>query len=176
MTQPLDIAKVALLVFVAAVLQVSVFTSLQIGAGAPDVLLVTLAAVALLRGPIYGASAGFFGGLVVDTATLETLGLTSLLLIVVGYWIGRYAETTGKGRARAPLLSVAVATVAYAFGAYALHFLLGDPVSARLVLVEALPPSLLLNVLLTPPLYALCRALLRGREGAERAPEVNLIG
>ena len=51
--------------------------------------------------------AGFAAGLVVDTANLGTLGLTSLLLTLAGYWIGRYGETTGRDRFHAPFLSVA---------------------------------------------------------------------
>ena len=171
-----DIARVGLLVFLAALLQVSIFTSLHVGAGAPDLLLVALAAVALLRGPIYGACAGFFGGLVVDTATLGTLGVTSLLLIVAGYWIGRYGETTGRGRRHAPLLSVLVITVLYAIAAFVLHFMLGSSVSARLVLVDALLPTLVLNLLLTPLVYAAARGLLRPLDAERRATEVRLLG
>ena len=162
--------------FIAAVLQVSVFTSLQLGEGNPDLLLVTLAMVALLRGPIYGACAGFFGGLIVDTATLATLGVASLLLIGVGYWIGRYGETTGRDRRHAPLLSVLVITVLYAVAALALHFMLGNGTAARLVLLEALPPTLVLNLLLTPPVYVLARALLRPVAVRDRAAEVRLLG
>jgi len=69
--------KVAVLVFVASILEVSVFSDVKILGGVPDLLLVTIVTVALLRGSVTGACAGFFAGLVVDTATLETLGLSS---------------------------------------------------------------------------------------------------
>ena len=84
--------------FVAAILQVTIFSQIDILGGYPDVVLLTLVAVALLRGSIYGAAAGFFAGLIVDTANLATLGVTSLLLTIAGYWIGRYGETTGRDR------------------------------------------------------------------------------
>jgi hypothetical protein len=51
--------------------------------------------------------------------------------------------------------------------------MLGQNAPARVVLVDALPPSLLLNLLLTAPVFVLCRRLLR-RE--ERVPEVQLLG
>ena len=76
-------------------------------------MLVTLVSVALLRGTIFGAVAGFGAGLVVDTATLQTLGVSSLLLTIAGYWIGRYGETTGRDRTHAPFVSVAVVTILY---------------------------------------------------------------
>ena len=175
MTGALDAAKAALLVFFAALLQVSIVAPIEIAGGAPDVLLVTLVALALLRGPIYGAFCGFFAGLIVDTATLETLGLTSLVLTVAGYWIGRYGETTGRDRTHAPLLSVVVITLLYSFGVLALHFMIGDPVSARHVLIETMPPTIAFNVLLTIPIYALCRSLIR-QPAPARAPEVQLLG
>jgi rod shape-determining protein MreD len=68
--------RIAALVFVAALLQTSVFASVDVLGGTPDVLLVTLISIALLRGSTAGAAAGFAGGLIVDVATLGTLGVT----------------------------------------------------------------------------------------------------
>ena len=99
-------AKVALIVFFVAIMQVSAFSTIAIGGAGPNVLLVTLVAVALLRGSITGAVAGFLAGLIVDVTTLGTLGITSLLLTLAGYWAGRYGETTGRGRPHAPLVAV----------------------------------------------------------------------
>jgi len=172
----LDLTKVGLIVFVAAVLQAAVFSSVTIVGGTPDLLLVSLVAVALLRGSIVGSAAGFFGGLLLDAATLGTLGFTSLLLTVVGYWVGRYGETTGRDRSHAPFLAVGVVTVLYAVGALVLHFMLGEPAPARVVLVETLFQDIALNLLLTIPVYALTRRLLRPVERPERAEGVRLVG
>jgi rod shape-determining protein MreD len=169
-------AKTGLLVFVAAILQVTIFSDIDIVGGYPDLVLLTLVAIALLRGSIYGACAGFAAGLVVDTANLGTLGVTSLLLTLAGFWIGRYGETTGRDRAHAPFVSVAVATILVQFGALFLHYMLGDRVSARTVLVDALPSKVALNLLLTFPLYALVRRALALASQPEAATEVRLLG
>jgi rod shape-determining protein MreD len=169
-------AKVAVLVFVAAILQVTIFSSVEILGGTPDVVLLTLVGIALLRGSIYGASAGFVAGFLVDTANLATLGVTSLLLTIAGYWIGRYGETTGRDRAHAPFVSVAVATILVQFGALFLHYMLGDPVSARIALLDALAPKVALNLLLTLPVYALTRRVLALASAPEGATEVRLLG
>jgi rod shape-determining protein MreD len=170
----LDALKVTAIVFVAVVLQTSIVSTIEIRGGTPDLVLVTLVAIALLRGAIWGAAAGFAAGLLLDTASLARLGETSLLLTVAGYWIGRYGETTGRDRSHAPLLSVAVVTVLYAVGALALHVMLGDPVDAGTVLVGALIPGIVLNLLLTFPVYALLRRILGRPEWA--ATEVRLLG
>jgi rod shape-determining protein MreD len=175
-TNLLEPAKAGLLIFAAAILQVTIFSDIDILGGYPDIVLLTLVAIALLRGSIYGACCGFAAGLIVDTANLGTLGVTSLLLTIAGYWIGRYGETTGRDRAHAPFVSVAVATVLVQFGALLLHYMLGDSVSARRVLLEALPPKVALNLLLTLPVYALTRRLLALAAQPEGATQVRLLG
>jgi rod shape-determining protein MreD len=172
----LDSVKAAALLFCAAIVQVSLLSSVHVAGGMPNVLLVTLVAVALLRGSVFGAAGGFFGGLLVDTANLDTLGMTSLLLTIGGYWIGRYGETTGSDRTHAPYVSVAVVTVLYAFGVLALHFLIGDPVSARRVLLDSLVPTMAFNLVLTAPVYWIVAKLLPPLDWRERAGEVRLLG
>ena len=154
-----DVLKTGVALFAAVVVQVTIVSSVAPGGGTADLVLVTLAAVALLRGAVFGAIAGFYAGFLLDAANLETLGVSSLLLTLAGYWIGRYGETTGRDRAHAPLVSIAVVTVLYVFGALALHGMLGESVSVQGGL-RALPAQILLNLLLTVPVYALVRRLL----------------
>jgi rod shape-determining protein MreD len=172
----LDGVKAAGLVFVAAILQASVFSSVTILNGTPDLLLVTIICVALLRGPIIGAAAGFWGGLLLDVANLATLGVTSLLLLVAGYWTGRYGETTGRDRAHAPFLSVAVITFLYALGSLAFHYVLGDPAPAREVLWSTLFQGIALNLILTWPVYALAKLVLPQSAGRERVERIQVVG
>jgi len=123
-----DIAKGAAVLFVAAILQVTLLSQIDVFHGAPDLVLVTLVCVALLRGTIYGAAAGFGAGLVVDTATLQTLGVTSLLLIGVGYLAGRYRELRDASHKLVPPLGGFVATLLYA-------------ATFSLVMVAPVPPN-----------------------------------
>lgn len=171
----LDVVKTASLLFVAAVLQVSIVGSIHVATGTPDLVLVTLVAISLLRGAIFGALAGFFVGLVLDTAYLGRLGETSFLLTIAGYWIGRYGETTGRDRFHAPFLSVAVVTVLYSFGLLIVHFVLGERAPAGAML-RGLGPAIVMNLVLTAPVYALVRRLLRPLEHGDLATEVQLLG
>lgn len=170
-----DGVKAAALLFFAAITQVSIFAQVHVFGGAPDVLLVMLVAVALLRGSIVGACGGFFAGLLVDTASFGSLGLTSLVLTIAGYWIGRYGETTGRDRGHAPFTSVAVITVLYSFGLLLVHFVLGERAPAGAI-VRGLGPAIVMNLILTAPVYALARRLLRPRDRSDYATEVQLLG
>ena len=171
-----DSFKAAGLVFLAAILQASVFSSVTILNGTPDLLLVTIICVALLRGAIIGAAAGFWGGLLLDVANLATLGVTSLLLLVAGYWTGRYGETTGRDRAHAPFVSVAVITFLYALGSLAFHFVLGQPAPARTVLWATLFQGIALNLILTWPVYKLASLILRQPDRRERVQRIHALG
>ena len=170
-----DGLKAAVLLFIAAILQVSIFSQVHVLGGVPDLLLVMLVAVSLLRGAIFGAVGGFFAGLLVDTATLGNLGLTSLVLTIAGYWIGRYGETTGRDRGHAPFTSVAIITVLYAFGLLLVHFVLGERAPAGAV-VRGLGLAIVMNLILTAPVYALVRRVLRPRDRGDYATEVQLLG
>jgi rod shape-determining protein MreD len=170
---PADAAKAAGLLFLVVVIQLSVMSNVEILGGHPNLLLVTVVSVSLLRGATFGAVAGFSAGLLADTGVFGTLGFTALLLTVAGYWTGRYGETTGRDRAHAPLLSIAVITIAYQIAALVLRYMLGEPAPAGDIF-QSLAPTVFLNLILTVPVYALTRRLLRPREWVAR--EVRLLG
>ena len=75
----------------------------------------------------------------------------------------------------APYVSVAVVTGLYSFGQLFLQFVLGEPAPAGLV-VHALPLGLLLNLLLTLPVYGLIRRLFPPVVIGDRVREVRLLG
>jgi rod shape-determining protein MreD len=162
-------------VFLAALFQAAIVSSLEIAGGTPDLLLVVVVSLGLLRGSVAGAALGFAGGLVLDLLTLETLGVTSLVLTLAGFWSGRYAETTARGRRLPVLAAVGVVTVLVGFFGFALHYMLGDDVVARHALVSTLLPALVLNLVIALPVHALVRAIVGERSGYEPTREVELV-
>jgi rod shape-determining protein MreD len=170
-----DGIKAAVLLFLAVLVQISLASAYAPLGGSANVVLVVLIAVALLRGSIFGAAAGFATGLLLDTANLGVLGFTSLLLTLAGFWIGRYGETTAGDRFHAPFTSVTVITVLYGFGSIALGFVLGESVPAAAVLA-GLPATVLLNIILTAPVYWFVRRLFPPAALSDRVHEVRLLG
>jgi rod shape-determining protein MreD len=161
-------------VFVSAMLQVVIVSSLVVGGGAPDLLLVTVVALGLLRGSVPGAVFGFLGGLIVDVVTLDTLGITSLVLTLAGFWAGRYGETTGRDRRVAPLVAVgAITLLAGAFGVV-LRFLLGEEVAVEHALVTALAPAFVMNLVLALPVHRLVRRVVGTGDRVELGAQVEV--
>lgn len=170
-----DALRATALLIACALVQVVILSSLSVAGGTPDLALVTVVSLGLVRGALAGALAGFVTGIVVDLATLDTIGLTSLVLTLVGYWAGRYAETSARRGRRLPVLvAVGSLTVLAAVLSALLRALLGEEVVVERALLTALAPALALNLALALPLVALVRTLLPPRR-AGSAAEVELV-
>ena len=154
-----DGVKAAVLLFVAAILQVSIFSQVHVLGGVPDLLLVTLVAVALLRGSMFGACGGFFAGLLVDTATLGQLGLRrscSRSPATGSAATARRPAATARTRRSSRSRSSRCSTRSVSCSCTSCS------ASARRpgAVARGLLPAIALNLILTAPVYALVRRLL----------------
>jgi len=85
-----QIVVIGSLLLAAVVLQTTVLSRLGLPGATPDLVVVTVVAVALALGPAAGALTGFLGGALLDVATPSDsiLGLASIVLIAVGLAVG----------------------------------------------------------------------------------------
>ncbi len=147
----LRVAVAVALVVAALVLQVAVFPHLAWDGIVPNFCLLVVVAAALVRGPSFAATLGFFAGLMLDLAPPadHVAGRWALALVVVGYVAGLMRQDTR------PSVSTVVATVAASSfigtSVYALTgIVLGDNVAGPGELVRVIVVALLWDVLLTP--------------------------
>jgi rod shape-determining protein MreD len=148
------VALVAVVVQDAAISQVSIF-----GVTA-DLGPLVVMSVGLLCGSLPGAIFGFATGLFVDTALYQTLGVTSLLYIVIGYWSGRLLELRDPAHGLVPLALGAAATAFTGLGMTVIQFSLGVKSPVSLLLVQQIFLQVLVNTLIALPVYALVRRLI----------------
>ncbi len=154
---------VTLMVLMAVLLQVTVMAN-----GIPDILAPTIVVVALLRGTLVGAVAGFTGGLLLElTAPVGTLGVLALLYLAVGAWCGQYCEREESSSLLAPLALAVVAALAVQLGYMVFQLLLGHFMPASEFVGRVLLPTVALTALLSPPVLLVARRLL----GAPRVVE-----
>ena len=169
-----DALKATAAVFFVAVVELALLSYVEIADAHPELTLVFVVALALLRGPALGAASGFLAGLVIDTASLETLGLSSLLFTLAGYWCGRLGESTTRSSANPVLVAVALTTAGFGIGSALLHFMLGETMPVADFVVGLLLPSLALNLLLAYPAYRLARRFFPP-PATQRRPEVTIL-
>lgn len=111
-----------LLVVVALVLQVSVFSHVSVGGVVPDLVLLVVVAAALVLGAQYGAVLGFAAGLLVDLAPPadHVAGRWALALMLAGWIAGRVRQEMRPG-----VGTVAVVVLACSFVASSVFALSG---------------------------------------------------
>ena len=99
------------LVLVALVLQVAVFPHLAWEGIVPNFCLLVVVASALVRGPAFAATLGFFAGLLLDLAPPadHVAGRWALALVVVGYVAGLMRQDT-RPTATTVIVTVAAAS------------------------------------------------------------------
>lgn len=164
---------VVLMILAAVLLEVSVMPYLNVADGIPDLVAPTIVVVALLRGTLVGAVAGFAAGMLLElTAPIGTLGVLALLYLAVGAWCGRYCESEESASLLAPLALSVIAALAVQLGFMGFQLLLGHHMPASEFVGRVLFPTLALTALLSPPVLLVARRLL----GAPRVVEPYGVG
>ena len=144
----LALALVTVVIQEAAVSQISIFGT------SADLTPLVVMAVGLVAGSIPGAIMGFVVGLLVDLLLFQTLGVTSLLYIVIGYWSGRLRELRDPSHGLVPMGLGAAATAFAGLGMTLIQFLLGVDSPVSLLLFQQIFVTVLINTLLVLPVYA----------------------
>ena len=154
------ITRVTLLVIVAVVVQEAVISQISIFGVNADITPLVVMAVGLLTGSLPGAIVGFFCGLLVDTLLVQTLGVTSLLYIAIGYWSGRLRELRDPSHGLVPLAAGAAATAVAGVGMALIQFLLGVDSPVSWLLLQQIFISVLVNTIIALPVYAFVRRII----------------
>jgi rod shape-determining protein MreD len=132
---PKIFARLAAIVILGVLLQLSFFSRVIVLDTSPDVLPALVVALGLLGGSMTGAVAGFSIGFLVDCLLAGTLGASSLVLLGIGYLAGLFRERFEIHSALVPPLLCMALTLVAEIGFAIVHLMLGvdAPVSALIV-------------------------------------------
>jgi len=158
--EPLGILRLAALGLAAVIVQLAGFSQITVLGTSPDTLPLIVMAAGLLCGSLLGAVTGFSVGLLVDMALIQTPGVSSLLLTVVGYGAGRLRELRDPAHGLVPVAVGAAAVAVNEVGYSLLQFLLGVDAPVSLLLLRQILVVIILGALLALPVHALMRRLL----------------
>ncbi len=156
------IARIAALSLVIVFFQAGVVSEVPVFGVTVDLSPLLVAFIGLLCGSTVGAASGFAVGLLVDLALVQTLGLTSLVFTLVGYWCGRLRELRDPQAALTPLLVGAGATAASLVVYSLMEFMLGVDAPVSLELLRQIVLGVLVNTIVALPMWVLVRRCLIG--------------
>lgn len=129
----------------ASLIQVTLLSRLGLPGATPDLVVVTVVAVALAMGPIQGAFAGFLAGAIIDVSPPSdtVVGVNSIVYLAVGFVAGYVVDT--RDRSVPGMIAIAaLGCGAASLGTAILDAMLGSP----RVLWETVP-----TITLTSALY-----------------------
>ena len=157
---PAVAARLTALGVLGVILQTTAISQVTIFGAPVDLFPLVVASVGLLTGAIGGATFGFAAGLFIDVALLQTVGVTSLVYVAVGYGAGRLRELRDPAHGLTPMVVGAAATAIASIGFAMLTFMLGVDAPVSFLLVRQILVTIVVNTLLALPVYALVRRLL----------------
>ncbi len=158
---PKLVLRLVALALVTVVIQETAISQISIFGVSADLTPLMVMSVGLLAGSMTGAVMGFATGLLVDTVLVQTLGITSLLYIAIGYWCGRLRELRDPAHGLVPVAAGAAATAVAGIGMTIIQFLLGVDSPVSLLLVQQLFITVLVNTLISLPVYAIVRKIIQ---------------
>jgi rod shape-determining protein MreD len=151
------LARIAVLVVVVVFVQIGVISELPVFGVVVDLSPLVVAFVGLLCGSTLGAATGFALGLLVDLALVQTLGVTSLIFTLIGYWSGRLRELRDPQATLTPLLVGAAASALATVGYSLMEFLLGVDAPVSLELLRQIALGVVVNTIVALPMWAIVR-------------------
>jgi rod shape-determining protein MreD len=154
--------RLAALGFFTVVIQTAAVSQITVFGVSVDLSPLVVASVGLLAGSLPGAVFGFAVGLFADVALVQTLGVTSLLFITIGYWSGRLRELRDPAHGLTPLAVGAAATAFATIGFALMQFMLGVRAPVSWLLLRQVVVTILVGSLLALPIYALVRRVVQG--------------
>ncbi|MFF8383417.1 rod shape-determining protein MreD [Streptomyces kanasensis] len=167
------------LVIVALVVQVSVLARLQLPGAVPDLVLLTVLALALVYGHVSGALIGFGAGLLADLAPPadHAVGRYALVLCVIGYVAGLTKPENGQPRSAAgPMVMVVAAAVGSTLLYAGVGALVGDTGARHVGLVSLILTAVVYDLLLAPFTVPWIMALARRADNDPLAESTTTAG
>lgn len=149
--------RLVLLVGGGVLIQIAVVAQFRLLDVVPDLVPVLVVSIGLLGGSTAGAVAGFAAGFIIDMALLQTMGISSLLLTIGGYFAGRLRELYDPIHPMTTPAVGAAANVFYAVGFGVLQFSLGQPAPEPLSVLWQILISGLWGALLAPLVFRAAR-------------------
>jgi rod shape-determining protein MreD len=158
---PKIVARIAAIGLIGVLLQLSFFSQVELFYVSPDILPALVVCLALLGGSLTGAVAGFSIGLFLDCLLVEALGVSSLVLLSIGYLAGLFRERFEIHTSLVPALLCMGLTLLAELGFAAIQLLLGIDAPVSLLIVRDMLLKSVYAFFLGWPIYLLIRRVLR---------------
>ena len=155
------VARIVAICMLGVLLQLSFFSRVELFHVSPDILPALVVCLGLLGGSMTGAVSGFSIGLFLDCLLVEALGISSLVLLGIGYLAGLFRERFEIHSSLVPALLCMGLTMLAELGFGLIQLLLGLDAPLSSLIVRDLLLKSVYAFFLGWPIYLLVRRVLR---------------
>ncbi len=158
---PKILARLVAIGLLGVLLQLSFFSRVELFHVSPDVLPALVVCLGLLGGSLTGAVSGFAIGFFVDCLLVEVLGISSLVLLGIGYLAGLFRERFEIHSSLVPALLCMGLTLVAELGFAAVQLLFGIDAPVSILIVRDMLLKSVYAFFLGWPIYLIVRRVLR---------------
>jgi rod shape-determining protein MreD len=160
-----------LLIITFFVLQGTLFEALSFGKISPNICLMLIVSLGLMRGTKTGLISGFFTGLLFDIFAGSYLGFYALLYMYLGYMAGLFNKIFFPEDIKLPMTIIGISDLVYGFLSYVFLFLLKGNLNLSYCFVHICIPECIYTLVVTIVFYPLVLSIDKAFERAERKQE-----
>ena len=158
----------ALLLIVNIILQSTIFQHIQIRGVIPNTAIIIIVSLALLRGSVGGAAAGFFAGLLHDMLFGNIIGFYALLGMITGWVCGKLSTNFYRENYFLPAVLSCTTLLIYDTVIYVSGIMQGISFSYLNVLFNIILPEAVYTAVFLIPVYRIVFAINEQLEAKER--------
>jgi rod shape-determining protein MreD len=158
---PKIVARIVAICMLGVLLQLSFFSRVELFHVSPDILPALVVCLGLLGGSMTGAVSGFSIGFFLDCLLVEALGISSLVLLGIGYLAGLFRERFEIHSSLVPALLCMGLTMLAELGFGLIQLLLGLDAPLSSLIVRDLLLKSVYAFFLGWPIYLGVRRVLR---------------
>lgn len=140
-------------------LQVNVFSYLTIAGVKPNLLVIYILCIGLFANSYVGIGLGTFFGLLLDLLFGKVIGISAIMLCIIGYLGSYFDKNFSKDNKITIILMVMGATVIYEFGSYFVSSIILNFDAEYWVLIKKLIIEVVYNSLLVIIFYPLIQKI-----------------
>jgi rod shape-determining protein MreD len=155
------VARIVAICMLGVLLQLSFFSRVELFHVSPDILPALVVCLGLLGGSMTGAVSGFSIGLFLDCLLVEALGISSLVLLGIGYLAGLFRERFEIHSSLVPALLCMGLTMLAELGFGLIQLLLGLDAPLSTLIIRDLLLKSVYAFFLGWPIYLVVRRALR---------------
>jgi rod shape-determining protein MreD len=155
------VARIVAICMLGVLLQLSFFSRVELFHVSPDILPALVVCLGLLGGSMTGAVSGFSIGLFLDCLLVEALGISSLVLLGIGYLAGLFRERFEIHSSLVPALLCMGLTMLAELGFGLIQLMLGLDAPLSTLIVRDLLLKSVYAFFLGWPIYLGMRRILR---------------